>query len=520
VRFVLNLLYVEKLGTTPLQALTGQTQDISILLAFSFWEPVYYATADKLGYSSSVSFPSGMTEGKGRFVGFGKSMGDALTFKILTDDTCKVIYRSAVCSASATTASSPANLRLDVIEGEPKAWPASHKHINSGDYMYSTVKPNPNYYSTTSLPIPNRTTSSNVGNYPTKQYGSTDIQSDNDASADADNTVMTDTDTNDDNSHGGDDYIAPTISTVINKANACMAEDGLDYNAVDGEYGGDSDVESNDELMRGNIKGYNEVLDHMQDKMDEANNDISPEDKMWRFTKILAHEGPLKPHMPNYMGSDYNVLVQWEDGSKMFKPLKIIVQDDPITCAEYAQAHGLMEKRGWKRLKHVVRNKHRLERLSNYNKRFDNSPRFKFGIQLPRSVKEAYELDKKNGNTKWADAITLQVAQQLDYKTFKVMPKGTAVPQGYKHIKLHFVFDVKHDGCHKACLVAGGHLTDEPDDSVYSSVVLLRDLQLVIFAGELNGLDTWGADVGNAYLESYTKENVCVIAGPEFGELE
>ena len=31
---------------------------------------------------------------------------------------------------------------------------------------------------------------------------------------------------------------------------------------------------------------------------------------------------------------------------------------------------------------------------------------------------------------------------------------------------------------------------------------------------------TWAADVGNAYLESYTKEKVYIVAGPEFNELQ
>jgi hypothetical protein len=37
---------------------------------------------------------------------------------------------------------------------------------------------------------------------------------------------------------------------------------------------------------------------------------------------------------------------------------------------------------------------------------------------------------------------------------------------------------------------------------------------------ELNGLELWGADVGNAYLEVKTKEKVYIIGGPEFGPLE
>jgi hypothetical protein len=37
---------------------------------------------------------------------------------------------------------------------------------------------------------------------------------------------------------------------------------------------------------------------------------------------------------------------------------------------------------------------------------------------------------------------------------------------------------------------------------------------------ELNGLDIMVGDVSSAYLEAFTKEKVCFIAGPEFGELE
>ena len=37
---------------------------------------------------------------------------------------------------------------------------------------------------------------------------------------------------------------------------------------------------------------------------------------------------------------------------------------------------------------------------------------------------------------------------------------------------------------------------------------------------EMNGLETMAGDVGNAYLEAYTREKIYFIAGPEFGELE
>ena len=80
------------------------------------------------------------------------------------------------------------------------------------------------------------------------------------------------------------------------------------------------------------------------------------------------------------------------------------------------------------------------------------------------------------------------------------------------------MYDVKHDGRLKARLVADGHLTQIPAESVYSGVVSLRSIRLCVFLAELNGLELWGADVGNAYLESKTREKNYIVAGPEFGD--
>jgi hypothetical protein len=65
--------------------------------------------------------------------------------------------------------------------------------------------------------------------------------------------------------------------------------------------------------------------------------------------------------------------------------------------------------------------------------------------------------------------------------------------------------------------VAGGHLTEIPLDSVYSGVVSLRGLRIMLFLSELNRLEVWATDIGNAYLEARTKETIYIIGGPEFG---
>jgi hypothetical protein len=57
-------------------------------------------------------------------------------------------------------------------------------------------------------------------------------------------------------------------------------------------------------------------------------------------------------------------------------------------------------------------------------------------------------------------------------------------------------------------LVADGHLTNTPVDSVYSGVVTLLGLWLLIFLAELNDLQTWATDIGKAYLEALTSEKV------------
>ena len=142
-----------------------------------------------------------------------------------------------------------------------------------------------------------------------------------------------------------------------------------------------------------------------------------------------------------------------------------------------------------------------------------------FGFEVPRNYGHALELDRKNGNTRWQDFTKVEMDQLNEYSTFEDRGKNAQLPTGYKKIRTHLVYAVKHDGRHKARMVADGHLTDLLLDSVYSGVVSLRGLRLVLFLAELNNLDTCATDIGNAYLEAETKEKVCIIAGKEFGPL-
>jgi hypothetical protein len=220
----------------------------------------------------------------------------------------------------------------------------------------------------------------------------------------------------------------------------------------------------------------------------------------------------------------WNVMIEWENGEITSEPLSVISTDDPVTCAIYARDHDLLELPGWKRFARLAKRNKKMLRMVNQAKlrSYRRAPKYMYGFQVPNDYKEALRLDEQNGNTRWQDSTKDELKQIDEYSTFTDMghKDKTKSPDGYKKIRVHLIFAVKHDGRHKARLVADGHLTDVPVESVYSGVVSLRGIRLIIFLAELNDMETWAADVGNAYLEAKTSERVYIIAGPEFGDRE
>ena len=159
--------------------------------------------------------------------------------------------------------------------------------------------------------------------------------------------------------------------------------------------------------------------------------------------------------------TDHNLLIEWETGEQTWETLSNII-------AVNAKKHDLLNTPGWKLLK--------------------------------RHSKD---------NNKWKEATDLELEQIKEYQVFKDFGRAKAVydkkhitnaPKGHQKIRVHFVFDVKHCGKFKARLLADGHLTKEPMETVYSGM----------FLAEPNNLELWGADAGHAYnLQVYT------VGGPE-----
>ena len=471
-------------GICPVQALEGTTPDISFLLHFSFYEPVYYRIDSS---EPDLNFPSSSNEKKGYWVGFADNQGDSLTWRILTEDTQKIIIRSGVRSALRTTT----NQRLASPSGEGTTLPF----------------PIPYSQSQNSLPLdPLDASTPNFEHFVKSQTGEDEDNPIPMANIDIPNLL-------------GRSFLLPPEDNGERHMAKVIDIDDHGQTLEDIKFKLKINKDQAEEIM-----SYNQLMDYIQ-KGTDAEEDP---DSLFKFRDIVAHQGPLESTDPNHKGSKYNVMVEWESGEVTYEPLTLISKDDPITCAVYAKKHDLLDTTGWKHLKRYAKTSKRLIRAVKQSRirQVRASVRYQHGFQVPKDYNDAMRLDKENGNTHWQDAMDLELTQIHEYKVFKDTGKAkfhngkVVTPDGFQKIRVHFVYAVKHDGRFKARLVADGHLTKEPVESIYSGVVSLRSLRMVVFLSQLNNLEIWGADVGNAYLEAYTDEKLCIMAGPEFKELQ
>jgi len=243
-----------------------------------------------------------------------------------------------------------------------------------------------------------------------------------------------------------------------------------------------------------------EIVDHRftEDAVDEADGFVT------------SANGQRRPVITT-KGCDLQV--KSVDGSLDWIPLKDLKASNPIEVAEYAVAHKLDHKpcfNWWARK--TLRKRARI--IKKVKSRYWKTSH-KFGIELPHSVAEALAIDARTGTTFWADAIAKEMKNVG--VAFEFMEDGK-LPVGHKEIKCHMVFDIKRDLTRKARFCAGGNMTEEPKESVFSSVVTRDTVRIAFLYAALNDLDILGADIQNAYLNAPTKEKCWFRAGLEFGQ--
>ena len=139
-----------------------------------------------------------------------------------------------------------------------------------------------------------------------------------------------------------------------------------------------------------------------------------------------------------------------------------------------------------------------------------------YEIEIPTSWKYAQEIDTKNSNHLWRDALAKEMKNVG--VAFDVLENHQNVPVGWAKATGHLVWDVKIDFTQKARWVKDGHRTAYPLGTNYAGVVSRDSFRIAFTMAAMNGLDICAADIQNAYIQDPTSEKYYVICGSEFGE--
>lgn len=205
--------------------------------------------------------------------------------------------------------------------------------------------------------------------------------------------------------------------------------------------------------------------------------------------------------------------IKWKNGRTEWVPLKLLKESNPVDVAEYVSARDLQDEAAfawW--VPYTLRKRDVI--ISAISSRVRKKTH-KYGIEIPRTQEEARQIDLKNKNTFWQDAIMKEMKNVG--VAFEILPEGKKAPPGYIKASGHLVFDVKMDFTRKARWVKDGHRTPDPLTSGYAGVVSRESVRIALTYAALNGLDVWAADIQNAYLQAPSSEKHYVICGPEFG---
>ena len=214
----------------------------------------------------------------------------------------------------------------------------------------------------------------------------------------------------------------------------------------------------------------------------------------------------------------WKICVEWKDGSFDWVELKDLKTAYPVELAEYAVRHNLQDEPvfAWWIPYTLKKRKTIISKIK--SKYWDRS--HKYGFRIPKTVKEALQIDTDEGNNLWREAIEEEMKKII--AAFDQYDGDPNELIGYQQITTHLIFDIKlgENFRRKARLVADGHKTQPPASVTYSSVVSRDSVRICLLIAALNDLVILSGDIENAYLTAPCREKVWTIGGPEFGSLE
>ena len=490
---------------TGLERLTGDTVDISEWIDFEFYDLVWYWDDREDESKASV----------GRWLGVSHHIGSALCYYVLTDKG-EVISRTTVQHIP----------RDEFVKPEVQATVKDY-HVSLNQFLGQDQY----VYEEENDAFIRDDVQADVGTgFTSEELGMMSV------AMDVDNFIRTDdaeseADTYD--KYIGAEVVLPNaadeklMARVRKKIRSDDRNDGKKYNPIldASVYEVQFSDGTTDEIAA------NVIAENMLSRVDtegrhyQVLKEISDHKRNWNA--ISASEGfhtrkGSTQKVPKKTTRGWDLLVEWMDGSVDWVKLSALKESYPVQLAEYAVANGIDHEPAFNWW--IAKTLRRRDRIISKVKSKYWRTTHKFGIRIPKTAKDAYDIDRETGTDFWTKAIEREMAnvriafEKLEGVNEEQMRSGKLKP-GFKFCDTHMIFDIKMDGkfTRKARLVADGHRTDAPASITYSSVVSRDSVRICLMIASLNDLDVFTCDIGNAYLNANCREKLWTIAGPEFG---
>ena len=483
-------------GTIPITQVTGETQDISEYLDFTFYDKVWYK--DNAGLSP---------EQPGRWLGVSSRTGRLMCYHILTQKGT-VVSRSTVQRVT--------NLEQNtarVKDTFDKFDTNISNRLKAPIRRYNGDKPNPeDWADLMEADIDFREEFNTI-------YNSDEV-------AEADNytpDILNDT-------YLGMELALPRDGEGPEFARVTKRlrdKDGLPIGTADDNPIIDTRLYEV-EYLDGHKASLaaNAIAENLFAQVDDEGNRFITLDSIMDHrvdgTQLTADDAFITSHNGGRRRKEttkgWEILLQWKDGSSTWEKLKDIKDSYPINLAEYAHQTRIAKEPAfawW--VPHVLKKKHLI--ISKVKSKYWTRTH-KFGIKVPKTVQEAISLDRANGDTLWWDSILKEMKNnRVAFEIYEGDIEELVKEQRYTKIKCHLIFDIKmgENFRRKARFVAGGHMTETPSSLTYSSVVSRDSVRIALLIAALNDLNVMACDIQNAYLTAPCREKICTIAGPEFG---
>ena len=141
------------------------------------------------------------------------------------------------------------------------------------------------------------------------------------------------------------------------------------------------------------------------------------------------------------MTAGWDLLVCWKDESESWVKLSDMKESHPVEMAEFTKANGIQGEPAfcwW--VPYTLRKRDTI--MAAVGARIWKTTH-KYGVEIPKDVHHAWELDKRNENTMWMDALAKEMFNAGI--AFEVLEDKQSAPPGWSKVTGHLVWDVKMD---------------------------------------------------------------------------